>query len=80
MNGKFLTIFTILVVLFATIVSPVPLEKRKKPVMHVPSPGEGPWAKESIQVVSWWCNECDSHGKILILSQESFKTTKVIFN
>jgi hypothetical protein len=73
MNSKIFTIFTILFVLLATIVTSAPIEKRAKKVMHVTSPGKGPWARKSDQVVSWWCNECDEDGNYHILSYESIK-------
>ncbi|GBB94041.1 hypothetical protein RclHR1_02280014 [Rhizophagus clarus] len=66
MNSKIFTIFTILLVLLATFVTSAPIEKRAKKVIHVTSPGKGPWARKSDQVVSWWCNECDSNEGVTV--------------
>uniref|UniRef100_A0A1D1YIA4 ATP-binding cassette sub-family A member 7 n=1 Tax=Anthurium amnicola TaxID=1678845 RepID=A0A1D1YIA4_9ARAE len=66
MSGKFLTIFTILFALLATIASSTPLEKRAPGDMHVPSPGPGPWKKGSVQVVSWWCNPCNPKDSVTV--------------
>uniref|UniRef100_A0A1D1YJP5 Ubiquitin carboxyl-terminal hydrolase 37 n=1 Tax=Anthurium amnicola TaxID=1678845 RepID=A0A1D1YJP5_9ARAE len=64
MNGKFLTILTILFVLLATIASSTPLEKRGD--IHVTSPGPGPWKRGSVQVVSWWCNPCSPKDNVVV--------------
>ncbi|RIA93420.1 hypothetical protein C1645_735535 [Glomus cerebriforme] len=65
MKAKFFTIFTILIVLLATFVSTVPVEKCDK-VIHVPSPGCGPFARKSTQVVSWWCVKCKPHDDVTV--------------
>ncbi|CAB4482447.1 unnamed protein product [Rhizophagus irregularis] len=65
-RNKIFTIFTILFVLLATFVTSIPIEKRAKKVIHVTSPGKGPWALKSDQVVSWWCNECKSDEDVIV--------------
>ncbi|CAG8498269.1 9125_t:CDS:2 [Paraglomus occultum] len=63
-------LLAILVVMFAALAVCSPIvnlsERQNTPVLHVPSPGPGPWAIESIQNVSWWCNECGQNDRVVI--------------
>jgi len=41
-------------------------------VINVPAPGPGPRAINTIQNVSWWCNECSSRGIMRMLTLVNF--------